>query len=318
VLWSNLRTQEAKDELSSSILKPFWTWIMPSFDAMSFVLSRLQEYEADAAAARATSPQIMASALARISAESRRQAVGFWAPLFAESDRKAPQEPLRKLAEFLKAPPDEAAQRRHAKAALRQRTGLVDTHPCLRERLDALGIPTLPTLAPVERSAAHAWLASPEAKLAMLEVSCAAEIKARWVARREQRRERRARLEAARDSAPTDEARSCVEALLMRDAGAHDEAAAHMVAHTARWPQHAEGWRLRGLISMWLDDEEGVAQLCEARRLDPELAAEVSAEIISFYAGRDDDAQVARWTEERARWQRDDPALVEISDEVLF
>jgi Zn-dependent protease with chaperone function len=319
VLWSNLRTHEAQDELSSSILKPFWTWIMPRFDAMSFVLSRLQEYEADASAARATSPQIMASALARIHTESERLAYLFWRPLFEESDRKAPRAPLLKLASFLTEPRDEVALRRHLKELLRVETGLVDTHPCLRERLDALGVAALPPLEPVERSAAHAWLAAPDDKLAMLEASCADEIKARWVSHRDQRREHRARLEAARDEAGSAEARSYIEALLLLSARAPEDAATHMAAHTARWPQHAQGWYLRGLISMWFDDEEGVAQACEARRLDPELAFEVIAEVIRFYQLREDDDEAALWREELVRLLDGQPAPLRRPDsESLF
>ena len=57
-------------------LLAFINWFWPRFNASAFVLSRSQEYQADAFAALVTSPQASARGLQRLAVETRRALVG--------------------------------------------------------------------------------------------------------------------------------------------------------------------------------------------------------------------------------------------------
>ena len=66
----------------ASLLTWFLGWFWPRFNASAFVLSRAQEYEADAAAARATSAPALASALQRLVVDGPLLDERLWAKVF--------------------------------------------------------------------------------------------------------------------------------------------------------------------------------------------------------------------------------------------
>ncbi|MBA3686937.1 MAG: M48 family metalloprotease, partial [Planctomycetes bacterium] len=64
--WARLGQAVQAEGRRDWVFGPFLRWFAPYFNAYTFVLARLHEYQADAAAARVASAQTAGSALCRI------------------------------------------------------------------------------------------------------------------------------------------------------------------------------------------------------------------------------------------------------------
>ncbi len=124
----------------------FIDWFWPRFNACAFVLSRSNEFEADAIAAQCTGVEPAAGALRNVEIASRFLDEKFWPDLWQEANRceEPPGDVFARLQEALLqgASPEETARWREE--ALRVSTSTSDTHPCLAERLAALGVAAKP------------------------------------------------------------------------------------------------------------------------------------------------------------------------------
>lgn len=141
-------------------LARFFDWYAPHFNAYSFALARANEYEADALSAQLTSKEAAATALVTTHVGSDLLGRTYWRPFIARADLEpqANGTPFRGMAGFLREMPvDEQPLREELGKALGQETGSADTHPALKDRLAALGVPP-PLPQPITRSAAQAWL----------------------------------------------------------------------------------------------------------------------------------------------------------------
>ena len=141
-------------------LAAFFGWFWPRFNARAFVLSRANEYEADAFSARATSPATAASALVRVALESRRSREQFWEPLAARAatDPEPPRRVFHELAALARTAIEPATAKRWLDQELARVTDTSDTHPALRERVEALGAMISAAPVPLRQSAADRWL----------------------------------------------------------------------------------------------------------------------------------------------------------------
>ncbi len=132
------------------LFKPFLNRFAPYFNAYSFPLARAHEYEADAASVRATSSAIAAEALTAVHVVGSYLSQQYWPQIYRHADETpqpafAPYHEMR--ADLPRAvPPDTISQ--WIEQAMQEQTGLGDTHPCLKDRLSALG--ETPRYAPPE------------------------------------------------------------------------------------------------------------------------------------------------------------------------
>ncbi|OGX91827.1 hypothetical protein BEN49_18380 [Hymenobacter coccineus] len=143
-----------------SIVRGFTEWYVPRFNAWSHPLRRTAEFEADAAAARITSPVAMAEALCAIVVREPALDRLYWKPIDKSLAYEAipPADPISRLlavARTARLSCDEEATllRRAAEAD----PDPFDTHPTLGERLAALG-QAVAAPAPPATTAAEAWL----------------------------------------------------------------------------------------------------------------------------------------------------------------
>ena len=150
----------------------FFGWYAPYFDAYSFVLARANEYGADAVSARVVGAPAAASALVRVRVGADALASEFW-PGVQRAVARQPEPPRllqAQVAARLRTPaPDDAARLANALTEIADHR---DTHPSLRERLEALGQPA--TLPPPPSASAAEVLLGP--LLATIE----AELSERW------------------------------------------------------------------------------------------------------------------------------------------
>jgi len=140
--WSKVMDSLAEGGAPRPVLA-FINWFWPRFNASAFVLSRSQEYQADAFAAKVTSPGDIATALQRIVVNARNLDDVFWSDITRETaSRPAPPEDvIHRMHAFLGNPSDHLLTRRWLSGALACKTNTQDTHPGLTDRLGALGVP---------------------------------------------------------------------------------------------------------------------------------------------------------------------------------
>lgn len=131
----------------------------PYYNAYTFVLSRQQEYEADATASRIAGEAVNASGLVRDTLLGRWIENIFWPRLYAQADEvEVPRfMPFTAMRTAIGLSYEDWAKPEHLRAALKDESGLLDTHPCLRERLEAMDCKaSLPP--PLEHSAGESLL----------------------------------------------------------------------------------------------------------------------------------------------------------------
>jgi Zn-dependent protease with chaperone function len=142
--WVNVleHLQAGRHSETGLIFSSFFNWYAPFFSAYSFVLARANEYEADRCAAEMAGQQNAADALVNVEVRGAYLSSTFWPQLSRQADcePEPPTQPYHKLAQALTQEIDsETAQQRLA-TALEEKTDTADTHPCLRDRLLALGV----------------------------------------------------------------------------------------------------------------------------------------------------------------------------------
>ena len=206
--WETLRNALAEHGgLALAGLRRFFDWYAPYYAAYGFPAARANEYEADAAAVRLTSPAAAAAALVATPLNAALADERFWPPLLARADRE-PQPPpaaFTALRQFFRDTLlDEADFRHRLDRLLAQDTDRTDTHPCLRERLAAIGAaPTRP--GPLTHCAAEVWLGDALGPiLADFDERWASEVTTAWQNRYRDRQEALAAL-AALESRPAAE-----------------------------------------------------------------------------------------------------------------
>ncbi|GGY22950.1 M48 family metallopeptidase [Paludibacterium paludis] len=140
VRWGQLLSELEKDDGRGNwLFKPFLNWYAPYLNAYAFPLARANEYAADATAARLTSPRLMAQALSALPVRGGYLSQEFWPQIHREADDTVEPRcrPYRQMSGANVVGQEEVE--RWLSVALQEETGLGDTHPCLRERLEALG-----------------------------------------------------------------------------------------------------------------------------------------------------------------------------------
>jgi Zn-dependent protease with chaperone function len=137
-----LHSLEENEQFGTFIFKKFFQWFYPRFDAYTFAMARQEEYEADRSAAAVTSPQAMGGALAVTSVAAPYFYRDFYSELFEECAKtnSVPQ-PYSNFAQKFQSLSDKEASH-YFSEQLEEESYMTDTHPCLRDRLSALGVAT--------------------------------------------------------------------------------------------------------------------------------------------------------------------------------
>lgn len=140
VTWMRI-WEDLGDGSASKILRAFLNWYMPRFAALTFVLRRANEYEADDAAVRTGGAKANASDLLRFEVQGRFVETEFWPALYSqvEQSEAPPASVMSSLSDSLaqRIETDKAAG--WLREAFARKTDYEDTHPCLVDRLEAMG-----------------------------------------------------------------------------------------------------------------------------------------------------------------------------------
>lgn len=127
------------DGLAGAVTQAFLRWYFPRFAAKTFALARQDEYEADRIAGKLLGKDVAGGALSEIAIRAEWLRQEFW-PLHwrAASQSARPVGPFAAMQSLLARPPSEAFARQALQRSLKQLSDVDDTHPSLRDRLEAL------------------------------------------------------------------------------------------------------------------------------------------------------------------------------------
>ena len=119
----------------------FLRWYFPRFLAKTFALARQDEFEADRIAAKLLGPEVTGAALTEIAIKGKWLETAFW-PLHWSAAATSPQPigPFYAMHTLLAQPMDDDFVRQSLREALIQLSDEKDTHPVLRDRLEALNV----------------------------------------------------------------------------------------------------------------------------------------------------------------------------------
>ena len=122
----------------------FMRWYLPRFAARSFALARQDEYEADRIAGRLVGREVAAAALIEIEVRGTWMERHFWERHWSKAaDHPVPVGPYRSLRKRLARMPDPAFANDALRQALKRLSNVDDTHPGLRDRIEALEAPPI-------------------------------------------------------------------------------------------------------------------------------------------------------------------------------
>ncbi|GAA5180304.1 hypothetical protein GCM10025771_24490 [Niveibacterium umoris] len=302
LVWLRLATTfEDSEGWFDKLFTRFFRWYIPWFSAYSFVLARQQEYEADRAAARVVGRSTLASALVAASVKGRFMSEKFWPGLLAQADHQ-PQPgflPHAAIRTALRVAGDSGDFKTWMWSALARLTSYDDTHPSLRDRLEALGVkkPAVPTHP--EHSAAQVLLRDALPRITQdLDAAWLRQVSADWSARHahvqaaqqdvDQLGPRAARLEV-------EELSRYALALLTLDRA--DEALPHLRAAAEHSRGNAETAIAAARLLAEHNEEAAVRYFELAMDRDGDLIPEATQEVLAMYERIGNEALIQVWQE---------------------
>jgi Zn-dependent protease with chaperone function len=300
--WERVMTELfRRRNFAARALQVFLRWFWPAFNARAFVLARSNEYEADRCSVKVAGATPAGQALVRLNVYGP-VTEQFWADVdrLNQTQVEPPADILRQLGSRLAGPVPQDQARRSLDVALRLTTHCADTHPCLRDRLKALGVihaeageVSLPSSP--QRTAAEVLLAGRHAELcARLDRQWAQRAGAAWTARHEQAIKSRQELAVLCAKPPQE---TTVEDLwtqikLRVDLDGDGAAQSAVDAILSREPEHPGAAFIRGRHLLAQDDAGGIEWLTRAMKRNPHFTEPCVALIQAYHAREGSTEQV--------------------------
>ena len=295
--WVGLLSQMKQ---GGGILGAFFSWYYPRFNALTFVLRRQDEYEADRCSAELTSAITAGEALSAVQIRARFVQEGYWKGIYegVRVHSTPPATAFTDLRTVLRQEDDTIRDRsrdeRYLQEALREETGYSDTHPALRDRLKSLGVSAALSDPPAQTAADYFLGAHVERLARQLDSEWRVKVGGAWKAGHE--RAQAARAELATLNARVERGETLLPAELWKRADwtedfdgedaalplfreLLDNKEAQVVAHFAV-----------GRILIGRDDPEGVTFLNRAMTLDYEATLPALGLIYEYHKRRGDEA----------------------------
>jgi Zn-dependent protease with chaperone function len=135
------RLHQSEQHGATALFNHFLEWYWPAFNAYSFILARMDEYEADRCAAQLAGAHTAAEALINVEVKARFLESSFWTDIHKQVQHQVdpPDNVYSSMLTVLHSPIAEDNNKLWLKQALAEKTNNADTHPCLTDRLQSLG-----------------------------------------------------------------------------------------------------------------------------------------------------------------------------------
>lgn len=309
--WRMYTTYEDDDSPVSWLLRRFFVWYIPRFNARTFALARQDEYEADRIAARICSAEVVGQAWNEIEIKSRWYDAEYWRRVWRRAAKQEQPEPMphAEMVQCLLEPPPEPFAREALRQAMQQLPSYDDTHPVPKDRLAALGVraevpdwsrkPALMLLGPAARQVAEhfdrAWWD---------------EMKRDWTRHREHLATCRTRIRALKERAPALSADEWVEWAECFESLSADDPSPFYRRALQRDPRHAGALHRLAERGAQAGDAAALHLLEQLQAAHPHhgyAACSMALELLDRlqHTGRDVSAQDRRtWRERRERFEQ--------------
>jgi len=330
VIWQRLDASFAKSSHWAAVLvRPFFKRYVPYFTAASFPLARANEYEADAASLRITSARSAAQALTSVHVVGTYLSERYW-PSIQAAAKDAPLPSFAPFRDFavgaIKDLPAEDLQQ-WLQTALGKQTSHADTHPCLADRLKALGVPA--EFAPPPAGGGAEMLLGPSLQewQDSFDTGWRERVQDTWKKIHEQTQAGRARIDELRskgDPAELDEAAALEFSNLEEEVGAGSAAA--LALRRTLVEKHPGSLPIRFALARQLllrGDAEGVGPMESVLERTQEAVLPGAQLLRNFYLRRNETARASYWQqkylEQAAALQaaREERGKLLLSDQVV-
>lgn len=151
------------------LLKGFFNRFVPYLNAHTFVLRRMNEYEADYCSGVVSSSETTGETLIRLNLNTIHLDVNFWPKIYKLADEQSfpPHTIYQQMEQALLEPIPAEQGDQWLEHVLAEKTEIGDTHPSLADRIKSLGVePKIPN--GVEKSAFREYIIHPEDILSLL------------------------------------------------------------------------------------------------------------------------------------------------------
>jgi Zn-dependent protease with chaperone function len=301
-IWTRLEsTFERRPRWGSGLIRQFFVWYIPYFNAVSFPFARANEYEADAASVQLTSARDAAQALTNVHMIGSYLSQKYWPAIHAAA-KVTPEPAFAPYSGFVAqavsdAPPSDL-ERWHNQA-LNQPTSLVDTHPSLGDRLRAMGA-AAEFAPPLKGEGADKLLGSALQKLEQIFDSRWREkISGSWQQfhrETQAKLNRLAALKAEQSLAPLNEAGSLEFASLEEEVGAGGIAALPLLREiVGRFPTSTAARFALARNLLCQGQGEGVSLIESVLAQDPNALLAASELLRNFYREQGDQVTAKVW-----------------------
>jgi Zn-dependent protease with chaperone function len=289
------------------LFEGFVSWYVPRLEGYGFVLSRQDEYAADADAARVTSPAAIGGALVTLATQSASIAT-LWEQIWSrvETEPVPPAKSWSTLPLQLQQGLPRPQRQFLLERALTHRTDANDTHPSLAERLRALGLPnpdpenvSIASDPPVAGTSAadHYLGAVGHQLLHRLETDWHERVGDVWRQRHAQTKAERSQMNELLDrdepSMLTDEELWTLAVLVARFRSDRD-AEPYYTRLLTRAPHHTGAQFALGRLLLGAGHADGVLYLERVMAQEPDAVAAACELLYQFYAQRGDEDGLAR------------------------
>jgi Zn-dependent protease with chaperone function len=301
-IWARLEsTFDRRPQWGSGLIRRFFKWYIPYFNAVSFPFARANEYEADAASVQATSPREVAQALTGVHIIGSYFTQKYWPDIHAAA-KDSPQPAFAPYSGFVaqairEVPKDDLARWRDA--AINQIASHVDTHPSLADRLRAIGAPA-EFAPPLDGASADQLLGSALRKLEQIfDSQWRDRISGGWQKYHEQTQTKRVRLTELRSQAAQAEQseQQLVElSTLEEEVGSGPAAALPLLRRAvARFPGSTKARFALARNLLREGEQEGVQMMEGALRDAPSLSLAGAELLRNYFVRRGDQANSKIW-----------------------
>lgn len=303
LIWARLEASLTEDgPWGSGVIRGFLRWYIPRFNAISFPFARANEYEADAAAVRATSPRVASQALTSVHVMGAYLEEKYWPTIHSEAREHAAPDGFKPYAQFVAhgvADVPVPERDRWQALAMATPTSAADTHPSLADRIRAMG--HAPEFAPPAAGEEAASLLG-GARIPVetrLDEQWSLDVAPSWREFHEKVRNglaRRVELEHRRALGPLDEAQF-LELAQVEDAYGAGLAASTAILREgfAAWPSSIDLAFALGRALLLAGDESGIALVDRATLNRPVFRLEGVELIVRFLRGQGRPEEAARW-----------------------
>lgn len=304
--WEQLLEQfEKHAHGGSAVFKRFFQWYSPYFSACTFVLARTHEYEADRLAAQAEGTRTAAQTLVDFAMADDFLARDFWPSLFQRaSSQPQPGNAFHELGQAVRRGAWRETARERLERVLKEETEIQDSHPCLRDRIAALGEePALPEPLAGESAADHYLGPALPRLIERLENEWSAAVAPAWQQRYEEaqrQRERLAALEAKSPGGPLGAGEALERALLTESLAGEEAALPLYRAVLEIEPENAAASFHLGRLLLGREDPEGVERIETAMARDEDFTLPGLQLLAAFWHSRREEDR-ARACRERAQ-----------------